>query len=116
MPLALMLLPFSNSFIASASSSLGVVNMQRTSCPADRIVIAWSITWSRYASISLILPRLISFTTHRGSRSTQKQIPPRYWARCSTANRSRRGPEGPSISQFDPFGKLASGSVSLKFS
>ena len=31
MPLALMLLPFSNSFIASASSSLGVVNMQRTS-------------------------------------------------------------------------------------
>ena len=39
----------------------------------------------------------------------QKQMPPRYWARCSTARRSRRGPDGPSISQFDPFGKILVG-------
>ncbi len=36
----------------------------------------------------------------------QKQMPPRYWARCSTASRSRRGPEGPSISQFGPWRKV----------
>ena len=43
----------------------------------------------------------------------QKQMPPRTWARCSTASRSRRGPEGPSISQLAPRGKYLSLSVSL---
>ena len=47
--------------------------------------------------------------TQRGSRSMQKQMPPRYCARCSTASRRRRGPDGPSISQFDPFGKYSIG-------
>src|SRR5580700_9621383 len=47
-------------------------------------------------------PCRMSLTTQRGSRSTQKQTPPRYWQRCSTASRSRRGPDGPSISQLAP--------------
>ena len=42
----------------------------------------------------------------------QKQMPPRYCARCSTESRSRRGPDGPSISQLEPLGKNFSGSVS----
>ena len=45
-----------------------------------------------------------------------KQMPPRCWARCSTARRSRRGPLGPTVSQSAPFGKNSSGSVSLKAS
>ena len=44
-----------------------------------------------------------------------KQMPPRCWARCSIARRSRRGPDGPTISQSSPRGNLSSGSVSLKF-
>ena len=38
-----------------------------------------------------------------------KQMPPRCWARCSTARRSRRGPLGPTISQSAPFGKRVVG-------
>jgi Ca2+-transporting ATPase len=37
-------------------------------------------------------------------------------ARCSTASRSRRGPEGPSISQSLPLGKDSSGRVSENIS
>ena len=51
----------------------------------------------------------MSLMTQRGSRSTQKQMPPRCWHRCSTASRSRRGPDGPSISQLDPLGKILVG-------
>ena len=49
-------------------------------------------------------------TTQRGSRSTQKQMPPRNWHMCSTARRSRRGPDGsPCFTVLDeplPFGGL----------
>ena len=79
---------------------------------ADSTVIAWSMTCSWYALRCSIQPFLISLITQRGSRSTQKQMPPRNWHRCSTASRSRRGPDGPSIIQLEPLGKWLSGSVS----
>ena len=41
--------------------------------------------------------------TQRGSRSTLKQMPPRYCARCSTARRRRRGPVGPIEIQYGKF-------------
>ena len=91
---------------ARASSSFGVVNMHLMSWPADRTVIAWSMMCSWYALRCSIQPFLMSLTTQRGSRSTQKQMPPRYWHRCSTASRSRRGPDGPSISQLRPLGEV----------
>ena len=43
-PMALIVVPISSSRRASDSSSFGVVNMQRMSCPDWRIVTAWSIT------------------------------------------------------------------------
>ena len=102
MPAFAMLDPSFSSRWHSASSSFGVVNMHLMSCPAERIVIAWSMQCSWYAFRCSIQPFLMSLTTQRGSRSTQKQMPPRYWHRCSTASRSRRGPDGPSISQLRP--------------
>src|SRR5437660_5959781 len=116
MPAFEMLPPCSSSRLHSASSSFGVVNMHLTSCPAERIVIAWSMQCSWYALRCSIQPFLIVLTTHRGSRSMQKQMPPRYWHRCSTASRSRRGPDGPSISQLELFGKNFSGSESENIS
>src|SRR5438067_11339399 len=107
-----MLEPSFSSRPHSASSNFGVVNMHLTSWPADRIVIAWSMQCSWYALRCSVHPFLMSLTTHRGSRSMQKQMPPRYWQRFSTASRKRRGPDGPSISPFDPLGKNLSGSVS----
>ncbi len=101
-----MLEPSFSSRVARASSSFGVVNMHLMSCLADRTVNAWSMTCSWYALRCSIQPFLMSLTTQRGSRSTQKQMPPRYWHRCSTARRSRRGPDGPSMSQFDPLGEI----------
>ena len=77
--------------------------------PGRRIVIAWSMQCSWYALRCSIQPFLMSLMTQRGSRSTQKQMPPRYWHRCSTASRRRRGPEGPSISQLAPLGKILVG-------
>ena len=99
-------------FAVFLGRSFGVVNMHLILCPAARMVMAWSMTCSAYALASCTLPAFRHLTTHRGSRSTLKQMPPRNWARCSTASRSRRGPLGPSISQCDPFGKYSSGSVS----
>ena len=110
MPVSLaMLVPSFSSRPARASSSFGVVNMHLMSCPAERIVIAWSMSAPGTPSRCSIQPFLMSLTTQRGSRSTQKQMPPRYWHRCSTASRSRRGPDGPSISQLRPLGEVLVG-------
>src|SRR2546422_11422517 len=72
-PASRMLEPSLSSRLASASTSFGVANMHRMSCPAESTVTAWSITCSWYAFRWSIQPFLMSFTSHRGSRSTQKR-------------------------------------------
>src|SRR5688572_32060093 len=67
-----------------------------------------SMTCCLYCSAILGWPILSSLITQRGSRSTMKQIPPRYWARCSTARRRRRGPVGPNDNQSESRGKNSS--------
>src|SRR4029453_10204408 len=52
------------------------------------------ITLSLFACRCSVHPFLISLMTHRGSRSTQKQMPPRNCARCSTESRSPPQPPG----------------------
>src|SRR5262249_973643 len=115
-PFLATLVPSFSNRPARASSSLGVVNMHLISWLADRTVTAWSLTCSWYPLRGYIQPFLMSLAAQRGSRPTQKQMPPRYWHRCSTARRKRRGPEGPSMSQLLPLGKYFSGRVSLNIS
>ena len=49
------------------------------------------MTCCLYSSAPRTSPVFNCLMTQRGSRSTEKQIPPRYCARCSTASLSRRG-------------------------
>jgi hypothetical protein len=61
-------------------------------------------------------PILMSLITQRGSRSTQKGNPATVLRQMLDGQRSRRGPEGPSIIQSAPLGNDSSGSVSLNIS
>ena len=45
----------------------------------DPSISAWSMQCLLYCSRWSIQPFLINLITQRGSRSMQKQIPPRYW-------------------------------------
>ena len=68
--------------------------------------------------LEVLAPSLLDQLDHppRVEIHTEADAAPRNCARCSTDRRSRRGPDGPSISQFEPFGKYSSGSVALNSS
>ena len=101
----------------ATSSSFGVVNMHLMSWPADRIVIAWSMQCSLYASRCSIQPFLISLID-----PARIEIDAEADAAADTGPGARppaaaaAGRDGPSISQFAPLGKYLSGSVSLNIS
>src|SRR5687767_8668199 len=105
---------FSDTFSHSASNSFGVVKRQRMLSCARKRVRPCSTTCCLYCSAIFGCPIFNSLITQRGSRSIIKQMPPRNWARCSTAKRNRRGPVGPRDNQSESLGKYSSGKVGLR--
>ena len=75
-----------------------VVRAQQRERLVDHVLLVAS-------AMSRMSPALRSLITQRGSRSTMKQMPPRCWARCSTARRRRRGPLGPTVQPVGALGE-----------